>query len=283
MEAALPPPLEVDHSAPSVVRLGSVRYGSAVLVLGSLLLSGGCVRHTITSAAHEYRLGDTLIESVLYRAQGSDLLLFNLHENESTSVEAALHLIRRRGGQVLALHHSGEREITFLLSGHSFSFDPNRIFTDSGAAATVSPQGPSRPEAVTVVRDFAKEIVSTYSLDSSSAIVTLHNNTDGAYSAESYLPEGQYALDARKVFVDRSRDPDDFFFVTDASLFTRLSRSGFNVVLQNNRFVTDDGSLSVLAARRGIPYVNVEAQHGHRKAQEKMLRALLKVLRKRTS
>ncbi len=260
------------------MRLGTVRYGPPALILGSLLLSAGCVRHAITSAAHEYRLGDTLIESVLYRARGSDLLLFNLHENESTSVEAALHLIRRRGGEVLALHHSGRREVTFLLSGRAFSFDPNRIFTDSGATATVSPDGAGQSEAVRVVRDFAKEIVSTYSLDSSSAIVTLHNNTDQQYSAESYLPGGQYASDARKVFVNRRRDPDDFFFVTDESFFTRLSQDGFNVVLQNNRFVTDDGSLSVLAARHGIPYINVEAQHGHLKAQEKMLRAIVKLL-----
>lgn len=262
-----------------MVRLGAVRYGLAVLIFGSLLLTAGCVRHAITSAAHEYRLGDTLIESVLYRAQGSDLLMFNLHENESTSVKAALHLIRRRGGQVLALHHSGEREIKFLLAGRAFSFDPNRIFTDSGAAATVSPEGADRSQAITVVRDFAREIVSTYSLDSSSVIVTLHNNTDQEYSAESYLPGGRYALDARKVFVNRRRDPDDFFFVTDESFFTRLSQNGFNVVLQNNRFATDDGSLSVLAARHGVPYVNVEAQHGHLKAQESMLRAILKLLR----
>ena len=260
------------------MRLEAVRYGLFALLLGSLTLSAGCVRHTITSAAHSYQLGDTLIESVLYRAQGSDLLMFNLHENESTSVEAALHLIRRRGGQVLALHHTGERQIKFLLSGRWFSFDPNRIFTDSGAVATISPNGAEKPDAITVVRDFAREIVSTYSLDSSSVIVTLHNNTDQEYSVESYLPGGQYAPDARKVFVNRRRDPDDFFFVTDATFFTRLSRAGFNVVLQNNRFVTDDGSLSVLAARHGIPYINVEAQHGHLKAQEKMLRAIAKLL-----
>ena len=250
----------------------------ALLLFGFLLPISGCVRHALTTDAREHRLGETLIESVLYRARGSDLLLFNLHENEQTSVEAAIHLVRRRGGRVLVLHHSGEREIRFLLSGRAFRFDPNRIFTDPGAAATVSPAGAGQSQAVGVVRNFARDIVSTYSLDSTSVIVTLHNNTDQGYSATSYLPGGQYALDARKVFVNLRRDPDDFFFVTDAAFFDRLSQAGFNVVLQNNRFVTDDGSLSVLAARWGIPYINVEAQHGHLKPQEKMLRALVKLL-----
>ena len=260
-----------------MVRLGAVRYGLTLCLIGCLLLSDACVRRALTSAAQDYHLGDTLVESVLYRARGSDLLLFNLHENERTSVDAATHLIRRHGGQVLVLHHSGEREIRFLLSGRSFSFDPNRIFTDPGAFATVAPEGAGHSEAVRVVRDFAKDLVSNYSLDSMSVIVTLHNNTDQGYSAESYLPDGPYALDARKVFVDLRQDPDDFFFVTDEAFFTRLSQAGFNVVLQNNRFVTDDGSLSVLAGRHGIPYINVEAQHGHLKMQEKMLRAMLKL------
>ena len=258
-----------------------MRNALAGLLLSLLLLSVGCVRRGITSSAHEYRLGDTPIESVLYRARGSDLLLFNLHENESTSVEAAMHLIRRRGGRILVLRHSGEREIAFLLDGLSYHFDPNRVFTDPGAAAAVLPEGPGQARAVSVVRDFAREIVRNYSLDASSVIVTLHNNTEDGYSVKSYLPGGPYALDARKVFVNLRRDPDDFFFVTDADLFSKLSQADFNVVLQNNRFVTDDGSLSVLAGRAGIPYVNVEAQQGHRKAQERMLGFLVGLLRQR--
>ena len=50
------------------------------------------------------------------------------------------------------------------------------------------------------------------------------------------------------------------------------------MVLQNNDRATDDGSLSVLAARRGQRYVNVEAQHGHVEAQAQMLCVLLDVL-----
>lgn len=49
-------------------------------------------------------------------------------------------------------------------------------------------------------------------------------------------------------------------------------------MLQDNVQVTDDGSLSVRAARNGLPYVNVEAQHGHREQQVRMLEALHRAL-----
>jgi hypothetical protein len=67
-------------------------------------------------------------------------------------------------------------------------------------------------------------------------------------------------------------DPDDFFFVTDPDLFAGLAEEGFPVVLQDNARAT------VWAARQGIPYVNVEAQHGHRERQIEMLEALLRWL-----
>lgn len=108
--------------------------------------------------------------------------------------------------------------------------------------------------------------------------MTLHNNSEGEYSAASYLPEGELALDAAAVHLPPEADPDDFFFVTDPDLFAGLAEEGFTVVLQNNARATDDGSLSVWAARQGIPYVNVEAQHGHRERQIEMLEALLRWL-----
>jgi D-alanyl-D-alanine dipeptidase len=51
-----------------------------------------------------------------------------------------------------------------------------------------------------------------------------------------------------------------------------------NVVLQDNRQVTDDGSLSVYCGKWGIPYVNVEAQHEHLEQQLQMLKVLLRII-----
>ncbi len=112
-------------------------------------------------------------------------------------------------------------------------------------------------------------------------VLTLHNNTEGGYSARSYEPGAEYASDAAAVTVHAGTDPDDFFFVTDRALYDALVAEGFNAVLQDNDAATDDGSLSVWAAREGVPYVNVEAQHGHRAEQARMISALVDVLSER--
>lgn len=60
--------------------------------------------------------------------------------------------------------------------------------------------------------------------------------------------------------------------------YEALAAEGFAVVLQDNERAADEGSLSVWAARQGIPYVNVEAEHGQRDRQVEMLEALARVL-----
>ena len=154
-----------------------------------------------------------------------------------------------------------------------------RIFTEAGAEATLYEHNGSAPPAVLAeVRGAAAAILSAYEIGSAYPIVALHNNTDGEYSAASYLPEGDLGEDASGVHLPPEADPDDFFFVTEPGLYAALSAEGFPVVLQDNSGVTDDGSLSVWAARQGIPYVNVEAEHGHRERQLEMLEALARVL-----
>jgi len=71
-----------------------------------------------------------------------------------------------------------------------------------------------------------------------------------------------------------------FFYVTERKHFDGLKAKGYNVVLQNNDAVTDDGSLSVYCGRQKITYINVEAEHGHKIEQERMLTDLLDLLGK---
>jgi len=226
----------------------------------------------------EYDLGQTTVLIALYGSTKSPLLFFNMHDDENTAVEAAMDILPESGGSLLSLEHSGERLIQFSLNGIVYRFDPNRIFTGTGARLTLERYGPFSIEAFEVVRAFAQHLVEHYGLMERPVIVTVHNNTEGTYSAESYLPGAEYAGDAREVYLHPAADPDDFFFVTDSRLFELLKEKGFNVVLQDNQRVTDDGSLSVLAGKAGIPYVNVETQHEHLQEQKRMLRALYEVL-----
>jgi len=219
----------------------------------------------VISKSETFVIGDRLVGLSIYKRKGN-ITLINVHDNENTSVEAAKMVIDSLGGTLMQLRHTGERNIQFNHQGRAFQFDPNRIFTDKGAEETIRNLGSYSDEAFQMVRRFANALVDSIKVE---VIFTLHNNTAGNYSAASYLDE--YQADASDVFLNPDRHPDDFFFVTERLFFEELKARGFNVVLQNNATVTDDGSLSVLAGHRGIPYINIEAQHDHVDEQVEML------------
>ncbi|HLT47371.1 MAG TPA: hypothetical protein VK002_09100 [Rubricoccaceae bacterium] len=219
-------------------------------------------------------LGGTPVEVAVHDA-GPGLALLVLHDDENTAVEAGQAFVEAHGGRLVELRAQGERRVAFTLDGRAFSVDPNRIFTDAGVRRTLEADS-AHAGAVALARLFGDALVAVYAPDA--FVVTLHNNTPGDYSALSYAEGGAYARDAEAIHLEDGADPDDFFFVTERALFDILAAGGFNVVLQDNRGVTDDGSLSVWAARAGLPYVNVEAEHGHLEAQLRMLEAVARVL-----
>ena len=214
----------------------------------------------------------------------------NLHDDEDTSVAAALAVAAETGGTVVELVHTGDRNLRFAVevpgTGGSrravYGADPNRMFTPAGLGRTVAAltEGPTPglDHGERAVERLARYVLTQTGLGDADVVVTLHNNTEDNYSARSYEPGAVYATDAAAVTVHEGSDPDDFFFVTDRALYDALVARGFNAVLQDNDAATDDGSLSVWAARNGRPYVNVEAQHGHRDEQAEMIRALAEVL-----
>jgi len=222
------------------------------------------------SEAH--RLGTRKVD-INFLKKGSGLTFVNLHDNENTSVKAAFIVIDSIGGRIIQLQHTEERNIQFNLESVKYEFDPNRMFTDLGAEETLKRYSKMSGKAHKSIRALAKRVVD--SLDQR-MIVTLHNNSEDNYSSLSYLDE--YKNDAVEVYINPDKDPDDFFFVTTKELFDAFKKLGYNTVLQNNDTMTDDGSLSVLAGQQDIPYINVEAQHGHLEEQVKMLFALVKML-----
>jgi hypothetical protein len=223
-------------------------------------------------------IGETEIGVALTEKPGSPYVFVNLHDDESTSVEAVQDVLNRSGGRLVELRHTGKRLVVFKLKVREFRVDPNRIFTPAGARKTLERQSTYSDEAAVAVKRFAGELLNIYRIDRAAAVIALHNNTPGTYSALSYAAGGIYAHDAEDVFVRDGSDPDDFFFVTERAVFDALKRKGYNVVLQDNRQVSDDGSLSVYCGKSNVRYVNVEADHGHRKEQTQMLLDLKLIL-----
>lgn len=232
-------------------------------------------------------LGETEVRLAMHHHGGDagdaagTIAMLNLHDDESTSVDAALDVVRQSGGQVVELRHTGDRNVVFEVGGASYTADPNRMFTAAGRERTLASLSTATPEALAALAAFADEVLAAYTGMDPAVVVTLHNNTDANYSVGSYGEGGQYETDAEAVTLHEGTDPDDFFFVTDRALYDAITARGFNAVLQDNARATDDGSLSVWAAQNGRPYVNVEAQHGHRTEQARMIRALVEVLSER--
>lgn len=228
-------------------------------------------------------LGSSEIALVIHTTATPEPTYVVLHSDEQTAVERGLEAIRARGGRLVEVQGQGNRLVTFELAGRTWRFDPNRIFTPAGAAASLGAHNdPAPPDAVAAalaeVQRFADAVLAAADAGALPVLVALHNNTESFYSAASYAPGGDLENDAAAVHLPPGEDPDDFFFVTDPGLFEALTAQGFAAVLQDNERAADDGSLSVWAGRRGQAYVNVEAQQEHGERQARMLEALARVL-----
>lgn len=225
------------------------------------------------------RLGDGTIDvSVSTRgSEATSFVYFNMHDNENTSVSAARIAINRHGGKLVEIRSTGQRMISFSLGDKKYTFDPNRIFTDEGIRKTLTEHGPYSAEAHKETARFANKLIKDYFIDAK-LVIAAHNNTEGEYSISSYYPGGENETDAAEVFVNKGYDADDFFFVTDAAHYEILIAAGFNVALQDNKNVVDDGSFSVYCGRNNIKYINVEAEHGHLSEQVQMIESLRAII-----
>lgn len=246
---------------------------STRLLFIALFLISGCSATPTESdiVRHRVAIGDDFVNVVDFHGGEPGLTFINIHENEETSIEAAREHVRLNGGRLIYLEHSGERNITFSVADTTYRVDPNRIYTDTGIRKTLENLSTYSDSAARAVRSFRDMLLDIFDVDSLPVVVAVHNNTDGQYSILSYRGDGSYASDAALTHVEPDQDIDDFYFVTEADWFEPISRAGYNIAVQDSAAVTDDGSLSVYCGQQGIPYVNVEAEHGHLDMQLEML------------
>src|SRR5690606_656181 len=106
--------------------------------------------------------------------------------------------------------------------------------------------------------------------------IALHNNRESGLSVITY----KNSVDAAAVHIAPGQDPDNFFIVTRKKDFLFFKEENENVLLKSTT-PTDDGSLSVYCVANNIPYINIEAQHGHTEKQAAMLLLCEKLLKKR--
>ena len=226
-----------------------------------------------------FKIGESQVHAVVHQERSASPTMLNVHDDEDTAVKAGLASIARDGGRVIELVHSGQRLITFSLNGQQFSFDPNRIFSDTGIMATLKKHSVYSEVAHAAIRAFANEYLRCFALDKEPLIIALHNTVDGIFSVDSFTAKGHLGAEAAATHISPNRSKFDFFYVTENRFYNFLKERDFNVVLQNNDNVTDDGSLSVYFSRKGIPYINVEAEMSRLEEQIGMLNAVREMLR----
>jgi hypothetical protein len=200
----------------------------------------------------------------IVRRGGSPHRYLHVHGNETTARDVLMEQVNAHGGTALLIE-SDTRTVP-LRGGH---IDPNRMFSREGAERSLRTLNPKWPEAqiangaLALERDRHK-FLHAIRPPKGGRIVALHNNSNG-YSVES-----EVAISDRTSLND-AKNPHEFFLATDASDYEKLLASPFNVVLQNTAPRDDDGSLSRLAARLGIRYVNLECGLGKIERQRELL------------
>lgn len=247
-------------------------------------------------------MGDQKIYIEKYEKPGESIAFVHVHENETASLEAGLHVWNKQGGKLITIVHSLDsvknRNITFTWKKTTYQFDPNRIFTEDNALLAqnikvIKGKGIVNDFVLKEVRNLAQTIwkeVRDYGL-----ILALHNNKNepGALMRESwfkkvFVPESfsilsyvkkfdiasESSLSCEDIYINPRINNSEFFIVTERRDFALLYKKRYNVVLQNKEPV-DDGSMSVYAQKKDKRYVNAEAKMGKVQAQIEMLTLFL--------
>lgn len=218
---------------------------------------------SVYATSYPVKIGSSIV-IIQQQTSGKGKAFVHLHQNETTALKAAKAVIKKEGGSILTLVHSGRRNIVFYHHKKRYEFDPNRIFTDKGIKKTLTQFGPYTHEAHVEVKKLADKIKR---LLPKGKIIAVHNNE--TYSLKNYLQGHSLASDARALNFKKKSHYRSFFLVTQKSDYLRLKKFNFNSVWQAHD-AKDDGSLSVYLANQD--YINVEAGYSQLATQVAMLR-----------
>lgn len=197
-----------------------------------------------------------------------------LHQDETTAV-ASFYQFQQNSWfkhlRFFQLQQKSDRLIYFKTGNKQYAVDPNRMFSFDGIQTSLKIHNNKKryPAAlVDEIHSFADSfLLKILPKDSSVYIVALHNNTNKNYSILTY----KNSSDVDTVYFSTVDDPDDFLLVTERSDFNFFAGRNRNVALQSYQ-AFDDGSLSIYCQQHNIPYINIEAEHGHLQQQELMIK-----------
>ena len=229
----------------------------------------------ITEKTIFYNLAGNIIPiKIKQYGKRTDIVFINLHDDETTSVDAGKRVLEEYGGLLIELENNVQRNIRFKMGRYFFEVDPNTIFSKEGIKKSLEQLGRTSGKAVNEVEKLGKRIIQLIP-KKTTCIISLHNNTPDLFSVMEYTAGNKRSVDSKKVYINDEQDVDDFFLTTDNDLYKKLADKGFNTVLQDNKNCTDDGSLSVYCGKKNIRYVKCETEHGKSEQYYEMMKALV--------
>jgi hypothetical protein len=200
----------------------------------------------------------------IVRGRTSPHRYLHIHGDESTARQVFMETIAARGG--IGLDIISETRIVPILGG---SIDPNRMFSREGAVRSLKRLNKDWSEAqIEAAADLLDrergKFLKVITPPQGGRIVALHNNANG-YSVEAEVAASD------KASLKDAKNPHEFFLATDPRDYEKLAALPVNVVLQQKPAAEDDGSLSRLAAKLGIRYINLECAIGKLDRQRELL------------
>ncbi|MBK6818467.1 MAG: hypothetical protein IPG85_02210 [Bacteroidetes bacterium] len=228
-----------------------------------------CISSSYNTDEYRIALGDRICIVKKTITQANALTLIALHDNENTAIEAFQSWTQQLNINLLELHQSDDRYLKCRYNNRDYCFDPNQVFSEKGIHNTLYEKNSScPPELVHIIKAFADTLLKMFlNTRYHHYMIAIHNNSSENFSVLSY----NNSSNATAVFVSKDEDIDDFFIVTDTSDYEYFKNMNLNVVLQSKN-AEEDGSLSVYCQQNQIPYINIEAEHGHLNKQIEMIK-----------
>ncbi len=225
---------------------------------------------------------DIQLEIIGQASNNPNWAFFAPHENENVVNQYVIEQVQDKGGVFVILRQQGERLIHFNIEQFTVKIDPNRIFTEAGRRKNIIKLNPKLRQNTYVFHramrrstSLAKLILKAMGgINNARVWVAIHNNTQG-YRGDNQQGIGDVSMHlyhkklvAGAGFLVQASaandDEDDLFFVTVQDDFDHMRQNNWNVVLQHPQVISkaseDDGSLSVFAQKKGIRYINIEAE-----------------------
>ncbi|MDP6338738.1 MAG: hypothetical protein QF842_00225 [Candidatus Marinimicrobia bacterium] len=188
-----------------------------------------------------------------------------LHGDEKTARLLLNDHIKTQPGKAFLINNE-EREVKV----GGLLLDPNRMFSRNGTKKNLQKMNAnlSSSELNQTLDLLDKErgrFFDTVKPPPGGLLIALHNSIRN-YSIKDELANSD------EISLKNSEHPQhhNFFICTNENDFKILSKSPYNVVLQKSQ-TNDDGTLSRLAASKGIRYINIETRLGWLSVQKKML------------